>query len=144
MSNEYKPGFKAWLFSIFLAAGFGSLGAEGVKHLVVEWAKNDASLELRDMQCQKTNIFVCNYYFENIGDKVTYITKAIIAGNEHSTFFTNSPIEVFIDDIDNPVKRAHVAIAEPGKMLMIGLSITEGQEKEKTCFLSGKTELVCI
>lgn len=36
MNNEYKPGFKGWLFSMFLAAGFGSLGAEGVKYLVLE------------------------------------------------------------------------------------------------------------
>lgn len=144
MNNEYKPGFKGWLFSMFLAAGFGSLGAEGVKYLVLEWSKKDTQLELRDMQCQKNNIYVCNYYFENVGDKTAYITKAVIAGNEHSTFFTNAPIEVFSADIDNPVKRAHVAISEPGKMLMVGLSIKEGQEKGKTCFFNGDTELLCI
>jgi len=144
MSTEYKPGFKAWLFSIFLAAGFGSIAADGVKYIVVEASKKEASLELRDKQCQQSNIYVCNYYLENTGDKATYITKVVISGSEHPTFFTNNPIEVYSADTNNPIKRAHVAIAEPKKMLMVGLSITKGQENGETCFYNGAVVVKCI
>jgi len=147
MSKEFKPGFVAWLFSIFLAAGFGSLAADGMRYIIVETSKKDASLILRDKQCDDDNankIFSCSYYFENTGDKITYITKVVILDNQYSRFFTNQPIEVYASGVNKPVKEAHVAIAEPHKMLMVGLEIKPEQAPKRTCFYNGEIELICI
>lgn len=37
--NGYIPSFKMWLFSIFLAAGFGSGAVDGIKYLLIEYTK---------------------------------------------------------------------------------------------------------
>jgi hypothetical protein len=145
LSNEYKPGFKAWLFSVIIAAGFGSLLADGIRYAVVEWRKSEATLELRDYHCKnEKERFLCNYYFENTGDELAYITDVIVDGEDHPIFFTNNPIEVFSEDRNEPTKRAHVAIAEPHKMLLISIAITKKKEEpEEVCFYNGDKELFC-
>ncbi len=145
-SIEYKPGFKAWLFSIILAAGFGSLLADGVRILIVESRMSDAVLELKEKHCKKDkNRFVCTYYFENIGDKLTYITDVVVDGEDHPIFFTNSPIEVFTEDTKKTIKRAHVAVAKSNEMLMISISVVdENKEPSTVCFKNGEQNLICI
>ena len=146
MNEEYKPGFKAWLFAVILAAGFGSLLADGIRYFVIESGKSDAKLELRDKHCRKENDrLVCTYYFENTGDKLAYVTDVIVDGIDHPIFFTNSPIQVFLADINKPIKRAHIAIAEPNKMLMISIAVVDTEnEPSQVCFINGGIELKCI
>lgn len=145
-SKEYKPGFKAWLFSIIFAAGFGSLLADGIRSLIVESRMSEAVLVLKDKHSkEEKSRFVYTYYFENIGDKITYVTSVVVDGEDHPIFFTNSPIEVFKEDANKPIKRAHVAVAKPNKMLMISIVIVdENKEPSEICFMNGDQNLICI
>ena len=144
MNGEYKPGLKGWLFSVIIAAGFGSLIADGVKHAFIEWREKDANLVLRVKTCETTTTFVCNYYLENIGDKTTYITKIIHAGKEYNRFHTNEPIDVFASDLEKAVRAAHVAVAKPKIILMIGLEVREDTKDLSTCFYNADKSLLCI
>lgn len=147
MKKEYKPGFKAWLFSIFLAAGFGSLLADGVRLAVNHLTFDNAKLELRDKQCSLdgSDRYQCNYYVENIGDEVTYVTSAKIGDKQHDTMFTNHPIAISSSQASNPIQQAHVAIARPKEVLMIALLIPQEEDKlGNVCLLKSEETLICI
>ena len=149
MSDEFRPGFYAWLFSVFLAAGFGSLFSDGIRYLVVENAKDEATLVRRDTMCiddtlQGQAVYLCIFYLENIGDKATYITDLALSDKQYEMFLTNYPIEVLVTEEGKKLKKAPVAVSKPGSMLAIGISIQKGEEDNKLCIYNGNEKVNCV
>lgn len=148
MAKEFKPGFIGWLFSVIIAAGFGSLLADAVRYVVVEASKSEAELLLRDkhyVEETEKNRIVWHYYIENVGDKPMYIVDVSVDGVDHPRFFSNSAIEVYLGDVTKPIKRTHVAVAKPHKMLMIGIIVPLGSsEPNEICISNGDIKKICM
>lgn len=144
--EEYKPGFKGWLFAVFLAAGFGNVIADGVRYLAFSAAQTDAELVLRDKQCYTANERqICNFYLENVGDKSAYITRASMADIEHQTFYTSHPFEISEEDSDKSVQRAHVGVASQKSLILIALSLPlDSNTGGEACFYKGEQLLACV
>ena len=144
--NEYKPSFRAWIFAVVIAAGFGDILAEGVKASFLAITSSSGKLELRIRQCNSDEkITTCNFYIENTGDESIYITSVTFAGIQHPTFYSNNVIPIELEDAKNPIQRGHVAIAEPEKMLMVALKVPLVIDaNSKACFINLNTELLCV
>lgn len=146
MEGEYKPGFRAWLFSVIIAAGFGSLIADGLRYFVVELSKSDATLKVRDFHFRRNETRgQWTFYVTNDGDKVALITDVEVNGENHNTFYTNRPIKIYESDSSNFMQRAHVAVVEPDDIVAIAVNVNPSmEERPNICLKSGIEIINCI
>lgn len=160
-AEEFRPGLIGWLVSIFLASGFGSLAADGVRHLILQASRKGADLQLLDRQCRydtrQDPPMICEFYIENQGDVPTFVTSASLVGEkggrqEWNMFFTTAPLMQWNEDRDRTISTSFssLAIAEPHRLFMIGLPLPAlgegGREigKAKLCFLRIEEKLLCF
>ena len=147
-AEEYKPGFKAWIFSVFLAAGFGNLLTEGVQKFVSYISASGPELELRDKQCdtRADGKFKCDYYIENVGDSKTFITKVNVGTVPHERFLTShAVVAVESEEAESSIQQAHLALVNSGEVVMIGIILSESADLPgNICFFNIQAKQLCV
>ncbi len=148
---EYKPNFKMWLFSVFLAAGFGNAAADGVSYLISTSLEKEGALSFVDKGCwnrdsknsagQTIIIPTCEFFFENIGDKAAVVTHAKIDSLVYRSFYTNNPggFRRIVTNFTN----ANVAITSAKEFLVIQVPVKPDQWSETLCLFNKDVELIC-
>ena len=153
--SEYKPSFKAWLFSIFLAAGFGNAAADGITYLIKNGLQKDGRLVVIDKGCwgreirtrvqggiQTKVIPSCEYIFVNKGDRTVLVTDLKIDNIVRRSFHTNNPAG-FREPGAN-FTRANVAVTAPGDVLVIQSEVDSTMWNSTVCLYNKNTELTCV
>lgn len=144
----YKPSFKMWLFSLFIAAGFGGVAADGVKYLMIDIFKTDGKLDFVDYGCwdrkgKDNTVPTCEYIFRNVGDKPVIVTDIEIGGKRYRSFLTNNPGG--FRNINHNFTSANISLTESEGLLVVtkGGVPKEDWEKE-ACLLHREKKLICV
>ncbi|WP_394223359.1 hypothetical protein [Alteromonas gracilis] len=145
--NGYIPSFKMWLFSIFLAAGFGSGAVDGIKYLLIEYTKKGGNLSFVDYGCwnrgtTKKPIFTCEYIFKNTGDDTVIVTELKIGDSIHRSFHSNLPGGV--RKVNFNYTNSNIAEVKPNELLVVAKSpLLKEDWNKKACLLYMEESLVC-
>lgn len=86
MSNEYRPSFVGWLFSVLIASGFGAGVSNYLMTSIQEKLEEKAKLEIIDAEKHDKTARII---IKNSGDKIGLITSVKLNGKEHKSFYAS-------------------------------------------------------